>query len=165
MTTTLALPPQHVEQMARLARFHRNVRWTGTIQPGSYGPGSPALTTIGEARYRTIQNGLWILGEHEQDVYLTDGTFVRHTQLHWIAGWDPETGEYQASTADSEGHFTFLTGHIAGRLLTFDSIGHPRLRTRLFWHVADAETMTWRTEVSVEGGPYELVERNVCTTL
>jgi hypothetical protein len=162
MITTLALPVRHGEEMARLARFHRDVRWTGTIQATDSGP---AMATAGEARFHSIQGGLWIVGDHDQDVYLADGTFVRHTQLHWVAGWDPETRAYRASAADSDGHFSFLTGHIGGRLLTFESIGSPRVHTRLFWHVADAETMTWRTEISTDGGPYVLAERSVCTTL
>ena len=164
MTTTLAIPLRLSTEMARLARFHRDVHWTGTIQAGSTGPGSPAMTATGEARYHVIQDGLWIVGDHEQDLYLADGTFVRHSQLHWVAGWDPDAREYRASAADSDGRFTFLSGTIGGRLLTFESIGRPRLRTRLLWHVADAETMTWRNEVSVDGGPFQLVERYACTT-
>jgi hypothetical protein len=162
MTTALAFSLRSGDEMTRLARFHRDVRWTGTIQAtGS----SPAMTTTGAARYHTIQGGLWIVGDHEQDVHLADGTFVRHTQLHWVAGWDPEAHEYRASATGSDGRFTFLAGRIEGRLLIFESIGRPCVRTRLFGHVADAETMTWRTEISTDGGPYVLAERRVCTTL
>lgn len=108
-------------------------------------------------------SGHRLVGDHEQDLCLTDGTFLRHSQLHWVAGWAPEAHEYRASAADSDGHLNFLSGTIGGKLLTFETIGRPRVRSRLFWHVADAETMTWRNEVSVDGGPFQLLERYVWT--
>jgi hypothetical protein len=165
MTTTLPLPLRAGAEMARLARFHRDVRWTGTIQPGGMGPGSPAMTATGEGRHHLIQNGVWIVGEYQQDQYLTDGTFVLHWELHWVAGWDEQAGEYRASVADNYGHLELLSGRIDGKLLTFQSIGRPPVRTRLFWHLIDNHTMTWRNEVSVHDGPFQLVERYTCTTI
>ncbi|TCC21560.1 DUF1579 family protein [Kribbella sindirgiensis] len=165
MTISIPQPLHAGQEMTRLARFHRDVRWTGTIRAGAVGPGSPAMTATGEGRHHTIQNGLWIVGEYQQDQYLPDGSFVLRWQLHWVAGWDPQAGEYRASVADNYGHLELLAGHIEGHLLTFRSIGRPRLRTQLLWHIVDDETMIWRNEVSVDGGSFELVERYVCTTI
>jgi hypothetical protein len=162
--TRIPLPVQPGDEMVQLARFHRNVRWTGTIQAGGMGPGSPAMTATGEGRHHTIQNGLWIVGDYRQDQFLTEGTFVLHWQLHWVAGWDPQAGEYRASVADNYGHLEILSGRINGDLLTFESIGRPPVRLRLSWHLVDDHTMIWRNEVSVQGGPFNLIERYVCTT-
>jgi hypothetical protein len=51
-------------EMRDLARFHRDITWTGTIQPGGMGPGSPAMTAVGEGRHELIQDGLWIVGNY-----------------------------------------------------------------------------------------------------
>jgi len=150
--------------MERLAKFHRDVSWTGTIRAGGMGPGSPAMTATGTGRHHAIQDGLWIVGDYQQDQFLPDGTFVLHWQLHWVSGWDAQAGEYRACVADNHGHLELLAGQIDGDLLTFQSIGHPPVRLRLFWHLVDDDTMIWRNEASVQGGPFNLVERYVCTT-
>ncbi|MFG1913137.1 DUF1579 family protein [Kribbella sp. NPDC048928] len=165
MTITSPQPIRAGEEMRRLARFHRDVRWTGTVRAGGMGPGSPEMTAIGEGRHHTIQNGLWIVGDYQQDQYLADETFVQHWELHWVAGWDPQAGEYRASAADNYGHLELLAGSIDGRLLTFRSIGNPPVRLQLFWHIVDDNTMTWRNEISVDGGAFQLVERYDCTTI
>jgi len=165
MTMTVPLPLTAGDEMERLARFHRDVRWTGSIQAGGMGPDSPAMTAIGEGRHHPIQDGLWIVGDYKQNQFLADGTFVLRWQLHWVAGWDPQAGEYRASVADNYGHLELLSGHIDGDLLTFQSIGRPTVRLRLFWYLVDADTMIWRNEASVHDGPFRLVERYVCTTI
>jgi hypothetical protein len=45
-------------EMAALARFHTDVTWTGTIQPGGMGPGTPAMTAVGWGKHETIQDGM-----------------------------------------------------------------------------------------------------------
>lgn len=165
ITTPLPLPLHAGNEMRRLARFHRDVRWTGTVQPGGMGPGSSAMTAVGEGRHYAIQDGLWIVGDYQQDQYFPDGTFALHWQLHWVAGWDPQVGMYRASAADNYGHLELLSGRIEGKLLTFRSIGNPPVRIQLSWNIVDDDTMTWRNEVSVHGAPFELVERYVCTTI
>lgn len=158
-------PLQAGAEMRELARFHRDVIWTGTIQAGGMGPGSPPMTAVGEGRHHLIQDGLWIVGDYWQDQFLADRSFVLRWQLHWVAGWDPQAGEYRATVADNYGHTEILRGWIEGDLLTFQSIGHQPVRIRLLWHLVDATTMTWRNEVSIRGGPFVLVERYECHTV
>ncbi|MEU8223668.1 DUF1579 family protein [Kribbella sp. NPDC048915] len=165
MTIAVPLPVAAGDEMRRLAAFHRDVRWTGTIEADGMGPGSPAMSAVGEGRHHTIQDGLWIVGDYQQDQYLTDGTFVLRWDLHWVAGWDPQAGEYRASVADNYGHVELLSGSIAGDTLTFRSIGDPPVRLRLTWQLVDDGTITWRNEVSVAGRPYQLVETYHCTTI
>ncbi|MGW7685548.1 DUF1579 family protein [Kribbella sp. NPDC054772] len=165
MTTPVPRPLRAGAEMTALARFHRNVRWTGSIQPGAMGPDSPAMTAVGEGMHRVVQDGLWIVGDYKQDQYLLDGTFVLRWELHWTAGWSPQDGEYRAAIADNYGHLEILAGRIEGDLLTFQSTGMPPVRIRLHWEITGDDTMIWRNEASVQGGPYELVERYVCTTI
>jgi hypothetical protein len=108
---------------------------------------------------------LWIVGDYWQDQFLADGSFVLRWQLHWVAGWDQQAGEYRATVADNYGHAEILRGWIEGDLLTFQSVGNPPVRIRLFWHLVDDSVMTWRNEVSVHGGPFTLVERYECHTV
>ena len=101
-------------QMRALARFHRDVIWTGIIEEGGMGPGTPAMTATGWGKHEAIQDGRWIVGDYEQDQYLTDGTFVLKWQLHWVAGWDPASNEYRATIADNYGHADVMRGRIDG---------------------------------------------------
>jgi hypothetical protein len=149
-------------EMAALARFHTDVTWTGTIQAGGMGPGTPAMTAVGWGMHETIQDGRWIVGSYQQDQFLPDGTFVLTWQLHWVAGWDPIAGEYRATLADNYGHADVMRGRIDGDRLTFETIGDPAVRLRLVWDRTDPADMVWRNEMSVGGAPWSLVEEYHC---
>jgi len=149
-------------EMEALARFHRDVTWTGMIEEGGMGPGTPAMSAAGHGTHERIQDGRWIVGTYEQDQHLLDGTFVLRWQLHWVAGWDPANGEYRATVADNYGHADVLRGWIEGDRLTFESVGDPPVRLRLVWDLLDAGHMTWRNEMSVGGAPWSLVEEYDC---
>lgn len=150
-------------EMTALARFHTDVTWTGVIEEGGMGPGTPAMTATGWGRHELIQDGRWIVGTYQQDQYLPDGTFVLRWQLHWVAGWDPASGEYRATVADCYGHTDVLRGWIDGDRLIFETIGDPPVRLRLVWDVTDPARMTWRNEMSVGRSPWSLVEEYQCT--
>lgn len=157
----LARVPRPIEtgqEMAALARFHRDVRWTGAIAAGGMGPGTPAMTATGRGTHTTIQDGRWIVGEYEQEQRLVDGAFVLRWQLHWVAGWDPASGEYRATVADCYGHAEVMRGRIDGDLLTFESMGDPPVRIRLTWDLRDGDRPTWRNDCSVAGGPWTPIE-------
>ena len=150
-------------EMEALARFHRDVTWTGTIAAGGMGPGTPPMTAIGTGEHHTIQDGRWIVGTYEQEQFLRDGTFALRWELQWVAGWDPANGEYRATMADNYGHAEVMRGWIDGDRLTFETIGDPPVRLRLVWDVSDPNEATWRNERSVAGGPWTLVEEYRCT--
>jgi len=152
-------------EMEALARFHRDVTWTGMIEEGGMGPGTPAMSATGKGTHERIQDGRWIVGTYEQEQRLLDGTFVLRWQLHWVAGWDPMAGEYRATVADNYGHAEVLRGRIDGDRLTFESIGDPPVRLRLVWDVSVPRRMTWRNEMSVGGAPWALVEQYDCTPI
>ena len=68
------------------------------------GPGTPAMRGVGRASVRDIRDGRWIAMDAEQEQFLEDGTFVLKWELHWVAGWSSEYGEYRASMVDNYGH-------------------------------------------------------------
>ena len=150
-------------EMEALARFHPDITWTGTIEEGGMGPGTPAMTGEGRGTHQRIQDGRWIVGTYEQDQYLLDGTFVLRWQLHWVAGWDPISGEYRATVADAYGHADVMRGWIDGDRLTFERMAHAPVGLRLVWDLSDPADMTWRNEVSIGGAPWSLVEEYHCT--
>lgn len=145
-------------EMAALERFFPDVTWTGTIQEGGMGPGTPEQTATGRGTHEKIQGGRWIVGTYEQDQRLRDGTFVLRWQLHWVAGWDPTNGEYRATLADCYGHTGVMRGQIDGDRLVFESAGEPMVRFRLTWDFTDGAEPLWRNEISIGGAPWSLVE-------
>ena len=102
-------------EMEALDRFYPDVTWTGTIEAGGMGPGSPAQTAKGGASAGAMQDGRWIVGSYEQDQLLLDGTFVLRWQLHWVVGWDPTNAEYRATIADNYGHADVMRQQIRRR--------------------------------------------------
>ena len=158
---TAALPRSALpgSEMAALAPFYRDWRWTGTIQAGGMGPRSPLMHGTGRAVCRLIQDGLWYDCDFEQDQRLADGTFVLRWQLHWVAGWDRVAGEYRASSADNNGpSLAIYRGEIEGRRLTYESLSATLPRIRLTWVLTDPDHATWRNEFTLDGETWGLVE-------
>jgi Protein of unknown function (DUF1579) len=151
-------------EMEALKRFHRDVTWTGSIEEGAMGPGTPGMAATGHGTHELIQDGRWIVGSYEQDQYLLDGTFVLRWQLHWVAGWDPTSREYRATIADNYGHADVMRGWIAGDRLVFETLEARAVRIRLVWDIKSATELVWRNEMSVGGAPWTLVEEYRCTS-
>lgn len=146
-------------EMAALAPFYRNWMWTGSIQAGGMGPGSPEMHGAGRATCRLIQDGLWYDCDFEQDQLLTDGTFVLRWQLHWVAGWDRTAGEYRASSADNNGpNLAIYRGWIDGDRLVYESLNASLPRIRLTWILAGPDHATWRNEFTLDGETWSLIE-------
>ncbi|HEX6400068.1 MAG TPA: hypothetical protein VF108_06310 [Actinomycetota bacterium] len=156
-------PIEAGQEMKELARFHRDITWTGEIEPDGMGPGTPAMIAVGFGSHETIQGGRWIVGTYEQEQFLVDGTPVLNWQLHWVAGWDPANAEYRATIADNYGRADVLRGRIEGDRLIFETVAPDALvRVRLTWDASDPMGILWRNEVSAAGGPWTLVEEYRC---
>ena len=164
MSETSLVPPPAVavREMTDLSRFFKDVTWTGSIEPDGMGPGSPPMTAIGEGAHTMIQDGLWIVGDYRQDQYLTDGSFILTWELHWVAGWDPSSHQYVATYADNYGRAGIMRGRISGDQLVFESAPGEPIRIRLTWDLIAKDRVTWRNEISVNGGPWTLVEQYDC---
>jgi hypothetical protein len=145
-------------EMRTLAPFFFDTTWTGTIAAGGIGPGTPEMTGRGSGRHHRIQDGRWIVGDYEQDQFTLEGTFILRWELHWVVGWDPAAAEYCATLADNYGHAAVMRGRVEGRRLTFETLGHAPIRSRLVWDLTDPGDPRWRNEVAIGDGEWSLVE-------
>jgi len=147
-------------EMAALAPFYRDWTWTGTIQAGGMGPGSPEMQGSGRASCRLIQDGLWYECDFEQDQLLADGTFVLRWQLHWVTGWDRTANEYRASSTDNNGpSLAIYRGWIDGDRLIYESLNASLPRIRLTRILAGPDHATWRNECTLDGETWGLIEQ------
>jgi hypothetical protein len=161
MSSAAAAVPRPIPvapEMAALSRFYRDVTWRGTIREGGMGPGTPAMTGVGHGEVRAIQDGRWIVLDCEQDQFLPDGTLVLTWQLHWVSGWSPERGEYQAVMTDNYGHAGVYSGRVDGDRLVFEGVAGEGTRLRFTWDASVPAVITWRNEMSVGDGPWVLIE-------
>ena len=140
-----------------LSRFLWNGTWTGTVEPGGMGPGSPAMEAEGRARCERALHGLWLDCSFEQDQFV-EGRPVLNWQARWIIGWDRDANEYRAVGADTNGRAFIFRGEIREDRLVMESLGDGPATLRFTWETLDGRTLTWKNEVSVGGGPWQLIE-------
>jgi hypothetical protein len=146
------------DETAALRRFHRDVTWSGAIEEGGMGPGTPAQKADGKAVHHWIQDGRWVIGEFEQDQYLEDDTFVLKWQLHWVCGWDPANAEYRATVADCYGHTEVMRGRIEGDRMIFESMGELPPHLKMTWDASSPDSIIWRNEMTFDGVEWQLIE-------
>lgn len=160
MTTDQAWTPPDLRpgpETEALARFVWNGTWTGTVEPGGMGPGSPAMDARGRATCTWGLHGLWADCLFEQDQYL-DGRPVLNWQARWLMGWDRDANEYRAVGADTNGRAFIFHGRIEGDRLVMETLGESPARLLFTWEAVDERTVTWKNEVSFAGGPWQLIE-------
>ena len=155
---TVQRPRTASAEMTALARFYEDVTWTGSIEPGGMGPGSPAMTAHGQGVHHRIHDGLWIVGDYRQDQFLSDGTYVLTWQLHWVTGWDADAGEYRATYNDNYGHAGIMRGRIIADRLIYESSDAGPVRLRLTWDLTDPRGAIWTNETSPADGPWVVIE-------
>ena len=158
VAATVPRPIAAGPEMEALARFYPDVVWTGTIEAGGMGPGTPEMTAIGRASHRFIQGGRWIVVTCSQEQYLVDGTFVLTWELHLVVGWDPSHGEYRATIADNYGHAALMRGRVHGDRLIFETTDASPPRLRMTWDASNPAELTWRNESSLDGVEWSLIE-------
>ena len=151
-------PREAGPEMVALERFYADVTWTGTIEAGGMGPGTPAMTARGRGTHSRLHDGLWIVGDYRQDQFLEDGTYVLTWQLHWVTGWDADAQEYRAVLTDNYGHTGVMRGRVDGDRLVYESLGEGPVQLRLVWDLSDPAAAVWSNERSIAGGPWTLVE-------
>lgn len=149
-------------ETAALTRFHWDCTWTGTVEPDMMGPGSPRIAATGQATFAWPGAGLWLCGEFLQDQFVGD-RLVLTWQAHYLVGWDPLARDYVAFLADNFGHAGVMRGRIEGNRLTLSTPDDNLTVFRVTWDLSDPEAPVWSNEVSVSGGPWQLVERYVLT--
>jgi hypothetical protein len=151
-------PLQAGPETLALARFHRDVTWTGTVKAT---PQTPEMTAQGRGTFTWSPDGLWVIGEFAQDQFHA-GSKVTSWSAHYVAGYDYSRRTYVAFACDSNGRAVPFTGTIAGDTFTITSdgatIGGAPVRLRMIWEISDATTLRWRNEMSIAEGPWMLVE-------
>jgi hypothetical protein len=146
-------------EVQALGPFYRAWRWTGTIEAGGMGPGSPTMIGVGRATCTLIQDGLWYACDFEQEQRLADGTFVLAWQLHWVTGWDAVAREYRAASADNNGPtLAIYRGELSERTLVYEPLGDALPRIRLTWLLDDETHARWRNEITLDGIAWNLIE-------
>jgi hypothetical protein len=152
------LPMVPGPQTRALARFHRDVSWTGTVKAT---PQTPEMTASGRGTFHWTADGLWVIGEFAQDQFF-EGRKVTSWSAHYIAGYDYSRQAYVAFAADSNGRAVPFTGSIEGDSFTIVSdgatIAGAPVRLRMIWDVSTPRRPRWRNEMSIAEGPWTLVE-------
>lgn len=148
-------------EMEALAAFHFDCSWTGTVAAGGMGPGSPEMDAIGEAVYRPIMDGAWLVGDFAQEQFIR-GERVINWRAHVVIGWDPRAGEYRATYVDNNGSSALLHGWIEDDRFIMETLGETEDRNRLVWTRIDSRTVAWRNDYALGSGPWTLVEEYVC---
>ena len=159
-TTWTPVVREPTPETRALERFHPNGTWTGTVEPGGMGVGSPAMDATGRARCEWIIDGLWLSCDFEQDQYV-GGKKVLTWKARWIAGWDPVAGEYRAVGVDSNGASFIFGGKIVGESLVMESLSESPVKLRFTWNASDPRAIRWKNEISVSRGAYRLIEEYV----
>jgi hypothetical protein len=101
-------------------------------------------------------DGLWISCCFIQDQYVKGKKILTWNAL-FIAGWDVRAWEYRGVGVDTNGSAFLFHGVIRGDQLIMESTDSP-VRLRFTWDASDPLAMTWKNEMSVEGGPWRLIE-------
>lgn len=144
-------------EIIALSRFLWDGTWTGTVEAGGMGPGSPEMEGKGKATCERIIDGLWISCSFTQDQY-TMGKKVLTWKARFIVGWDVRAQEYRAVGVDSNGSAFIFHGVIQGDQLILESMVDESMRLRFTWDATDSTAMTWRNEISIRGAPWTLIE-------
>jgi hypothetical protein len=77
---------------------------------------------------------------------------------HYLIGWDPQAQGFVAFQADNCGHAVCMCGRFEGERLMLETTDPGPARFRLTWDLAHPEGPHWTDEVSVDGGPWRVVE-------
>jgi hypothetical protein len=149
---------------AALARFHFDGTWTGTVEAGMMGPGSTHMEATGLAAFSWTDDGLWLAGEFTQD-QTSHGRWVLTWHAHYLIGWDPLACNYVAFLADNCGHAGTMRGDITGDRMVLTTPDKGPARFRIAWDAADPHAVRWTDEVSIEHGPWQLIEQYVVVPL
>jgi hypothetical protein len=141
-----------------LKRFHRDMAWSGTVKASSM---TPEMTATGRGTFRWTDDGLWVIGSFSQEQFY-EGRQVASWRAQYLAGYDYSRRAYVAFAADSNGRAVPFTGSIDGDrfIITSDgaTIAGAPVRLRMTWDCSSPETMTWRNDMSINNGPWQLVE-------
>ncbi|MEO8285216.1 MAG: DUF1579 family protein [Chloroflexota bacterium] len=149
-------------EMQTLKKFHFDCEWTGRVQPGGMGPGSPAMAARGRATFRPIMDGDWLVGDFEQEQF-ADGALLITWKAHYVVGWNPHEHEYKITYVDNNGAATLMSGWMEGNRFIIETSGESSVKFQMVWEMIAGGKVRWANRCSVSGGPWTLIEEYVCS--
>jgi hypothetical protein len=149
--------------MEALRRFHFDCEWTGTVEAGGMGPGSPEMRAVGKATYRAILDGGWLVGEFEQDQFVADARVITW-KAHFVIGWDPRARQYCATYVDNNGSAAVLRRRIEDTRFIIE-MADAGIANRMEWKLLEAGRVKWRNDCRIGDAPWFLIEEYICTPL
>ncbi len=152
--------PKPGPQVKELSKFHANGSGVGKVVANGMGPGSPEMDANGRATCEWIQDGLWLSCDFEQDQF-AQGEKILTWNAKWIIGWDSRSQEYRAVGVDTNGNSFIFGGRIEGDRLIMESLGDSPVKLRFIWDASDQKAIKWKNEMSIEKGPWQLIEEYV----
>ncbi|HEX2911533.1 MAG TPA: DUF1579 family protein [Chloroflexia bacterium] len=162
--TTWTPPPALIAgpEMEALKKFMSDCDWIGSVQAGGMGQGSPEMEATGKGRFTPIMDGVWLVGDFEQNQYVS-GNLLIIWKMHFIVGWNPTTQSYKIALVDNNGTADLMSGRIEGnRFMAENSPGGP-VRLELVWELVGDGTIKWTNRCSINEGPWFVVEEYICT--
>lgn len=118
----------------------------------------------GKSTCTWIIDDLWVASDFEQHMGFGDQMIT--WKAHWVAGWDFVAQEYCAVVVDNNGSASLWKGTIEADILTMESIsdltimGQP-IKICFMTNATDPENVVWRSDRSVNGGPWIFVEEYI----
>jgi len=139
-------------------------RLTGEIEPGFFEPGSPRVREEGRVSGRWIMGGLFCIFTWDEHTYVGTRRDIR-IRGYSIVGWDTQAKEYRMLRAANLGVLHQLRGNLRGNTLPFVSdetmLRGKRSRVRYTFIRKKTGLVDWIAEISAEGGPWQLISKDV----
>jgi Protein of unknown function (DUF1579) len=154
-------PPKPGAETKALGFFIGTMSGAGKVEPGAFGPGSPATTSKSKHTCKWAVDNLWV----QCDISDTAGS-GKDAQTwvgHMLIGWDFEAKGYRAVGVDNMGTAFDLVGKMDGKKLVLESprevmmMGTP-IKFRISYDSSDPKALKFTDERSAKGAPFQLAE-------
>jgi hypothetical protein len=157
----MSLPKKPGEQTRALLPIAVDATWVGKLAANAKGEGSPEMTTRGKQDCAWEVNNLWLTCEVQDSMGGKDGEMWRG---RFTLGYDYFANEYRATMIDNAGHASLLTGKMEGdnKLVLTTSMpiqmDNKSYQTRVTYDWSDPNSIRFRSERSVDGGGFEVMQ-------
>lgn len=151
-------------EMEALKKFHFDCTWTGTVKSGGMGPNSPEMAVVGKGLFHPIMEGLWLIGDFEQDQLVQDEVILRW-KAHYMVGWSVQEQAYKIALVDSNGVAGTMKGRIEGNRFVAETYDQSPVKLQMVWELLDDGSIRWINRGAVNGRDWFLIEEYICTPL
>jgi hypothetical protein len=148
-------------QMKLLKQFMFECQWTGKVQAGGMGQGSPEMQGIGKASFKPMMGGLWLVGDFEQNQFV-NGQLLIVWKMHFIVGWNEAEQRFKIALVDNNGTAALMSGRIEDKRFIAQNSPNAPVRLELVWELLEDGSVRWTNHCSVQPGSWFLVEEYLC---